>query len=205
MWSKNINKLTKNTKLHFVSLETPNSTSVIPKRTVHKVKYCLNRFIQSRDKKIGNAQVLCNRLDSLIFHVKPHLSAALNSFSFELNFSHRVKREMWWSYTNLSPEMSKKIIIIEAGLMPLNQNNITPPLEIFNRLWLTRSELLLRNVLLTTVPEVSEDKHIESSLRTHNQITIDSRSLPKNMFTASFLFPFLGEIHWMYKPFLFIR
>ncbi len=143
MWRKNINKLT-----HFFVKKTKTfcclgsySTSVIPKRTVHKVKYCLNCFIQSRDKKIGNAQMLCNRLDSLIFHVKTHLSAALNSFSFELNLSHRVKREMWWSYTILSPEMSKKIIIIEAGLMPLNQNNKTPPLEIFNRLWLTRSEL----------------------------------------------------------------
>ncbi len=74
--------------------------------------------------------------------------------------------------------------------MPLNQNNKTSPLEIFNRLWLTRSEPLLRNVLITTVPEVSEDKHIESSFQTHNQIIIDSSCLSKNMFTASFLFPF---------------
>ncbi len=74
--------------------------------------------------------------------------------------------------------------------MPLNQNNKTSPLENFNRLWLTRSEPLLRNVLITTVPEVSEDKHIESSFQTHNQIIIDSSSLSKNMFTASFLFPF---------------
>ncbi len=178
--------------------------SVIPKRTVHKVKYCLNCFIQSRDKKIGNAQMLCNRLDSL-FPCKNPLFCSIKFIQLWAEFeSPSEERDVMELHYFDSWDEQKKIII-EAGLMPLNQNNKTPPLEIFNRLWLTRSEPLLRNVLLTTVPEVSEDKHIESSLRTHNQITIDSSSLPKNMFTASFLFPFLGENHWIYKPFLFIR
>lgn len=67
---------------------------------------------------------------------------------------------------------------------------------------MTHWEPLLRNVLLTTVPEVSEDTHthIESYFQMHNQIIIDSSSLSKNIFTAFyFLTPFLDEKPWNYK------